>query len=193
MGKLYRAYPISTERLSLLVSESFADGNRHWKRGWAMKIKTASVTLMILALACAGVVTAQANRGPGLPEAPTLHADHPIGMVDVPVRITVSDLTPGQLFRISGDVSYVERPGAHFVRRFSCGHCRWHRSQHGENRSKEPTQNQIRWACFGRCPRKPVPVEIWNILKFPPYYAPDLWDRALGSRSRKREASRSPH
>src|SRR5258708_7492711 len=32
---------------------------------------------------------------------PTLHADHPIGMVDVPVRITVSDLTPGQLFRIS--------------------------------------------------------------------------------------------
>jgi dienelactone hydrolase len=105
---------------------------------------------------------------------PTLHADHPIGMVDVPVRITVSDLTPGQLFRISATsrtsndralISYA------VFRADNAGGIDLSTAKPLEGTYSKPDPMGLFWSMSPQ----PVPVEIWNLLKLPPFYPPEPW------------------
>ena len=105
---------------------------------------------------------------------PTLHANHPIGLVDVPVWITVSGLTPGQLFRISATsrtstdralISYA------VFRADNAGGIDLSTAKPLEGTYSKPDPMGLFWSMSPQ----PVPVEIWNHLKLPPFHPPEPW------------------
>ena len=128
----------------------------------------AGLTLLVL------TPGAQAQRESQPSATPSLHADLPVALVDTPLRITVSGLTPQQLFRISATsrtstdralISYA------VFRADDAGSIDLSMAKPLEGTYSKPDPMGLFWAMSPQ----PVPVEIWDRLDLPPFYPPNPW------------------
>jgi len=133
-------------------------------------------TRMALAALAFLVLTpgAEAQRESRPSGTPSLHADLPVALVDTPLRITVSGLTPQQLFRVSATsrtstdralISYA------VFRADDVGGIDLSTAKPLEGTYSKPDPMALFWAMSPQ----PVPVEIWDHLDLPPFYPPNPW------------------
>lgn len=117
---------------------------------------------------------AMAQRDSGPPAAPSFHADQPIGLVDVPLRISVSGLTPRQVFRLSATsrmatdralISYA------VFRADDAGGIDLSTANPLEGTYSKPDPMGLFWSMTPQA----VPVEIWNHLGLPQRRPPEPW------------------
>ena len=116
--------------------------------------------------------SAQAQRQPS--GTPSLHADLPVALVDTPLRITVSGLTPQQLFRVSTTSrTSTDRALLSYAvfRADDAGGIDLSTAKPLEGTYSKPDPMGLFWAMSPQ----PVPVEIWNHLDLPPFYPPNPW------------------
>src|SRR5262245_29081205 len=115
-----------------------------------------------------------ARRDPQLSGTPSVHADLPIGPVDLPVRITVSGLAPQQLFRISATsrtstdralISYA------VFRADDKGGIDLSTAKPLEGTYSKPDPMGLFWSMSSQ----PIPVEVWVHLDLLPFHPPDPW------------------
>jgi dienelactone hydrolase len=117
---------------------------------------------------------AQAQRASQPAGTPSLHADLAVALVDTPLRITVSGLTPQQVVRVSATsrtktdralISYA------VFRADDAGGIDLSTAKPLEGTYSKPDPMGLFWAMSP----EPVPVEIWNHLDLPPFYPPNPW------------------
>ena len=117
---------------------------------------------------------AQARREPQSSGTPSLHVDLPIALVDTPLRITVSGLTPQQQVRVSATsrtstdralISYA------VFRADDAGGIDLSTAKPREGTYSKPDPMGLFWSMSPQ----PVPVEIWNHLDLPPFHPPNPW------------------
>jgi dienelactone hydrolase len=132
------------------------------------RVALAGLALLVIASG------AQAQRDAGLSAAPTLHADQPIGLVDVPLRITVSGLTPQQVVRVSATsrTSTDRALVAYAVfRADDAGGIDLSTAKPLEGTYSKLDPMGLFWSMSPQ----PVPVEIWSHLDLPKFHPPDPW------------------
>jgi dienelactone hydrolase len=105
---------------------------------------------------------------------PALHVDQPIADMDVPVRIAVSGLTPGQTVRVSATSRTVtDRALISYAvfRADDTGSIDLSTAKPADGTYSRPDPMGLFWSMSPQ----PVPVEIWNHLNLAPFHPPDPW------------------
>jgi dienelactone hydrolase len=117
---------------------------------------------------------AQAQRASQPAGTPSLHADLTVALVDTPLRITVSGLTPQQVVRVSATSrTSTDRALLSYAvfRADDAGGIDLSTAKPLEGTYSKPDPMGLFWAMSPQ----PVPVEIWNHLDLPPFYPPNPW------------------
>src|SRR5258708_7339805 len=140
-----------------------------------LRHKSMPIRMALAGLAFLGLTAgAQARRESQLSGTPSLHVDLPVALVDTPLQIMVSGLTPQQLFRVSATsrtstdralISYA------VFRADDTGAIDLSMAKPLEGTYSKPDPMGLFWAMSPQ----PVPVEIWNHLDVPPFHPPNPW------------------